>query len=183
MKNLIKGKNFSLIRFKPGDKKLYNLVHTIFNEEIVKGFISPEYLKLKSMSKVIKWVDSKVGCGCEVWYSIKVKKEYIGFIYYRSRNNYKEACEISIILAKGFRGFEIGYKVTGVLIDYIIKNRLFKYIVAFSNKANKPAGNLLRKLGFKKTNKLHNLITKKLYSENISTNIVLNYNLFTIFIK
>jgi len=182
LKKVIKGKNFNLIRFKPGDEKLYDLVHTIFNEEIVKGFINPEYLKFKSKSKVIKWVDSNVKSKCEVWYSIRAKKKYIGYICYKSRKDFPEACEISIVLSKGYRGFSIGFQITKVLIDYIVQNKLFTYIIAYSNKTNKLAEKLLKNLGFKKTNRLHKLITKKLYNENISLNILLNYNLFTIFI-
>jgi L-amino acid N-acyltransferase YncA len=149
----------------------------------LKGFINPEYLKFKSKSNVIKWVDSKVNLACEVWYSIKVKSNYIGFICYKSRKNFTEACELSIVLTKGYRGFEIGYKITKLLIDYLVTNKLFKYIIAYSNKKNKLAEKMLKQLGFRKTNKLHKLITKKLYNENISLNILLNYNLFTIFIN
>ncbi|MCX6166028.1 MAG: GNAT family N-acetyltransferase [Ignavibacteriae bacterium] len=183
MKKVIKGKNFNLIRFKPGDEKLYDLVHTIFNDEIVKGFINPEYLKFKSKSKVIKWVDSNANCKCEVWYSIRVKEKYIGYICYKSRKDFPEGCELTIVLAKGYRGFKIGFQITKLLIDYIVKNKLFAYIIAYSNKTNKLAEKLLKQLGFQKTNKLHKLITKKLYNENITLNIILNYNLFTIFIS
>jgi L-amino acid N-acyltransferase YncA len=183
LNKVIKGKNFNLVRFKPGDEKLYNLVYTIFNEEILKGFINPEYLKFKSKSKVIKWVDSNINSKCEVWYSIRHKGKYIGYICYKSRKDFREVCEISIVLSKGYRGFEVGLQITKLLINYIVKNKLFTYIIAYSNKTNKLAEKLLKKLGFQKTNKLHKLITKKLYNENLSLNILLNYNLFTIFIS
>ena len=180
MKKIIKGKNFDLVRFKAGDAKLYDLVHGIFNEEIVKGFISPEYVKLRSKTNVRKWVDSNAKCKCQIWYTIKHKRQYIGYICYKWNEKFKDACELSIVLAKGFRGFETGYSITKVLIDYIISEKLFKYIIAYSINSNKLAEKLLRKLGFKKSNKMHEAITYKLYSENISHNIKLHYNLFTI---
>jgi L-amino acid N-acyltransferase YncA len=180
LKKEIKGKIFTLVRFKQGDSKLYNLVHTIFNEEMLKGFVNPEYLGLKSRAKVIKWVDANVNSKCEVWYSIKIKNKYIGFISYKTRRNYTDACEIFIVLAKGYRGYDIGLQITKILIDYIVMKKLFKYIIAYSNKKNKLAEKLLKELGFNKTNKMHEEITKKMYNENISSNISLNYNLFTI---
>ena len=183
MKKVIIGKNFDLVRFKEGDEKLYNLVHSIFNEEIVKGFINPEYLKFKSKSRVIRWVDSKVSLGCQVWYIVKAKGKYIGFICYKSRKDCNTVCEISIVLAKGFRGFDIGFQITKILTDYLVNKKLFRYIIAYSNKNNRLAEKLLKKLGFEKTNRLHNEITKRLYSGNISPGIILNYNLFSISIK
>jgi L-amino acid N-acyltransferase YncA len=183
LKKIIKGKNFDLVRFKKGDEKLYDLVHTIFNEEIVKGFISPEYVKLRSKAKVKRWVDSNAKCNCQVWYTIKFKKQYIGYICYKWNKNFKDACELSIVLAKGFRGFETGHMITKTLLDYLVSAKLFKYIIAYSINSNKLAEKLLRKLGFKKSNKLHETITYKLYSENISLNIKLHYNLFTISTK
>lgn len=183
MKKEIIGKNFTLVRFKSGDAKLYNMVHSIFNEEMMKGFINPEYLKLKSRTKVIKWVDDNANSKCETWYSVKTKGKYIGFISYKAKKSYPDACEIFIVLAKGFRGFEVGFQVTQILIEYIKRKKLFKYILAYSNKTNKLAEKLLKQLGFKKTNILHKEITKKIYSESISLNIILNYNLFTILIR
>jgi len=180
LKKIIKDSNFDLVRFKKGDEKLYNLVHGIFNEEIVKGFINPEYIKLKSRSNVKKWVDSNSNCKYSVWYCIKFRKQYIGYINYRWHENYTDACELSIVLAKGFRGFETGYKITKTLIDYLVTEKLFKYIIAYSIKSNKLSEKLLRKLGFKKSNRLHGTVTDKLYGENISPNIKLHYNLFTI---
>ncbi len=183
MKKIIKGKNFNLVRFESGDENLYKLVYRIFNEEILKGFINPDYLNFKSKTKVVQWVDSKINLKCEVWYSIRFKNKYIGFICYKSRKNYMDACELSIVLAKGYRGFNVGLQITKILIDYLIKAKLFKYIVGYSNKKNKLAEKLLKQLGFNKTNKLHNEITKNLYDENVAPNIILNYNLFTILIK
>jgi L-amino acid N-acyltransferase YncA len=183
LRKVIKGKNFNLIRFKSGDDKLYNLVHSIFNEEMMKGFINPEYLKFKSRAKVINWVDANVKCKNEVWYSIRVKDKYIGFICYKSKKSFPNACEVSIVLAKGYRGFEIGFQITRLLIDYLVKNKLFSYIIAYSNKKNKLAEKLLKRLGFQKTNKLHKLITEKLYNVDTSLNISINYNLFTILIS
>jgi len=183
LKKIISGKNFNLIRFKTGDEELYNLVHTIFNEEIIKGFINPEYVKFKSKSNVKKWVDLNARCKCEVWYTVKVKGKYVGYICYKSRKDFLEACELSIVLAKGYRGFESGFQITKTLIDYLVKEKLFRYIIAYSNKNNHLAEKLLKKLGFIKSNKLHSKITNNLYDENIALNIKLNYNLFTISIK
>jgi L-amino acid N-acyltransferase YncA len=183
LKKIIKGKNFNLIRFKTGDEKLYNLVYSIFNEEMIKGFINPEYIKFKSKSNVIKWVDLNARCKCEVWYTIETKGKYIGYICYKSNEEFPEACELSIVLAKGFRGFETGFQITKTLIDYLVNKKLFKYIIAYSNKSNKLAEKLLKKLGFRKTNKLHKTITIKLYDEVETAGITLNYNLFSISIK
>jgi L-amino acid N-acyltransferase YncA len=183
LKKIIRGKNFNLVRFKSGDEKLYDLIHSIFNEEIVEGFINPEFLRFKSKSKVVKWVDSKVSLGCEVWYIVKAKGKYAGYICYKSRRDCNTICELSIVLAKGFRGFDTGLEVTKILIDYLVRNKLFRYIIAYSNNNNKLAEKLLKKLGFKKTNKLHKEITNRLYSGDISPNINLNYNLFSISIK
>jgi L-amino acid N-acyltransferase YncA len=183
LKKIIRGKNFDLVRFKAGDEKLYDLIHSIFNEEILKGFINPEYLKFKSKSKVIKWVESKVSHGCEVWYVVKSKGKYAGYICYKSRTNCNAVCELSIVLATGFRGFETGLQVTKILIDYLVSNKLFRYIIAYANNNNRLAVQLLKKLGFRKSNNLHKEITERLYSENISPNIKLNYNLFSISIK
>lgn len=179
----IKGKNFSLVRFKRGDIKLYNLVHSIFNEAMLKGFINPEYLEFKSRKKVIKWVDSNAKSKDEVWYLIKIKEKYIGFISYKSKKYFPEGCELFIVLAKGYRGYDIGLQITKLLIDYLVKKKLFTYIYAYSNKTNKLAEKLLKQLGFKKTNKLHKEITTRMYSKNIYSNIILNYNLFTILIS
>ncbi|MBI5401910.1 MAG: GNAT family N-acetyltransferase [Ignavibacteriae bacterium] len=183
MKRLVKGKIYDLVKFKSGDDKLYDLIHGIFNEEIVKGFISPEYLMLKSRNNVKKWVDSNSKCKRQVWYAVRFKRQYIGYINYKWNECFEDACELSIVLAKGFRGFETGYIITKTLIDYLLKEKLFKYIIAYSIKSNKLAEKLLRKLGFKKSNRLHTEITEKLYSENVSLNIKLHYNLFTISTK
>lgn len=180
LKRLIKGKIFDLVRFKSGDEKLYDLVHNIFNEEILKGFISPEYLILKSRKNVKKWVDSNSVCKKQVWYAVRFKRQYIGYINYKWNECFEDACELSIVLAKGFRGFDTGYEITKILIDYLVKEKLFKYIIAYSIKSNKLAEKLLRKLGFVKSNRLHKDVTEKLYSENVSLNIKLQYNLFTI---
>lgn len=180
MKKIIKGKNFNLTRFKSGDNKLYNMIHSIFNEEMMKGFISPEYLEFKSRKKVIKWVDTNANLECEAWYTIKLKEKYIGYIRCKHCSSIPDICEITIVLAKGYRGFEIGYQVTKLLTDYIKKEKLIKYIIAYSNKANRLSEKLLKELGFKKNNRLHRLITQKLYNESVSLNIILNYNLFTI---
>jgi L-amino acid N-acyltransferase YncA len=183
LKKIIRGKNFNLVRFKEGDEKLYDLIHSIFNEEIVKGFINPEYLKFKSKSKVVKWVDSKVSLGCEVWYVVRSKGKYAGYICYKTRQDCINVCELSIVLARGFRGFDAGLEVTKILIDYLVSSKLFGYIIAYANNNNKLAEKLLKKLGFRKTNSLHREITNRLYSGEISPNINLNFNLFSISIK
>lgn len=183
MKKIIRGKNFNLVRFKTGDEKLYNLVHSIFNEEITNGFVNPEYLKFKSIGGVKKWVDSKANHACEVWYIVKSKGKYAGYINYKSRANCNTVCELSIVLAKGFRGFENGFEISKILTDYLVSSKLFNYIIAYANNNNKLAEQLLRKLGFKKNNRLHNEITNRLYSDDISLNINLNYNLFSISIN
>jgi L-amino acid N-acyltransferase YncA len=183
LKKIIRGNGFNLVKFKAGNNKLYDFIFEIFNEEILKGFINPEYVKFKSKSKVKKWVDLNAKCKCEVWYTIKAKNKFIGFICCKWREEFPEACELSIVLAKGYRGFETGYQITKTLSDYFVNNKLFKYIVAYSNKSNKLAEKLLKKLGFQKTNKLHKVISIKFYDEEILANIILNYNLFSISIK
>jgi L-amino acid N-acyltransferase YncA len=183
LKKIIRGNGFNLVKFKAGNEDLYNFVHEIFNEEILKGFINPEYIKFKSKSNVRKWVDSNVKCKCEVWYTIKIKSKYIGFICCKWREEFPEACELSIVLAKGYRSFETGYHIIKTLSDYIVGNKLFKYIIAYSNKTNKLSEKLLKKLGFVKTNKLHKTISYRFYKEDIVANIILNYNLFSISIK
>jgi L-amino acid N-acyltransferase YncA len=183
LKKIIKGKNFNLVRFKTGDKKLYELAHSIFYDEKHKGFISSEYLGFKSKSVVKKWIDKNAKNKCEGWYTIKIKEKYIGFVYYKSRINFCEACELSIALMEGYRNFETGYQTVRTFIDYLVNEKLFKYIVAYSDKKNKLAEKLVKKLGFKKTNKLHKEITKRFYNGKSSLNIILNYNLFLISIK
>jgi len=158
-------------------------VYTIFNDEILEDFIYPEYLKFKSKSSVKKWVDLNAESKCEVWYTINTKGKYIGYICCKAKESFCEVCELSIVLIKGYRGFETGYQITKTLIDYLVSKKYFKYIIAYSNKKNRLTDKLLRKLGFKKTNKLHEKITKRLYSEKSSLNIILNNNLFSISIK
>jgi len=176
-KNIIKGKKCSLIRFIGSDEKLVELMHNIFNDEELVEFLNPEYLNYRTKPQIRKWLKSKYSNPVEIWYVIKHKNDYVGYICYKWRKHYDDACEISTAIDKRFRGLDLGYESSKLLLDHLSSSKKFKYIVGYVHKKNKIAENNLKKLGMKKNNKLQKVVTREFYDSDGSKSV---YNLYSI---
>jgi len=174
-KNIIKGKKCSLIRFIGSDESLVDMMHKIFNDEDLQEYLNPDYLNYKTKPQIRKWLKSKYSNPVEIWYVIKYKNDYAGYICYKWRKHYDEACEVSTALEKKFRGLDLGYESSKLLFDHLRNSNKFKYIVAYVHKKNKIAENNLKKLGLKKNNALQKIVTKEFYSSDGSDSV---YNMF-----
>lgn len=163
---LIKGKNCSLVKFKKNDEKLVELIYSLFNEKGIEEFLNPDYLKYRTKVKIRKWISKKAENPVEVWYVIKWKTKYIGYVCFKWRKHYDEACEISTAIDKDYRGLKLGFESSKILIDYIISLKKFKYIVGYVHKDNIKAANNLRKIGFKKSQRLQKIVTVQFYNDD-----------------
>lgn len=179
-KDFIKGSNCSLVRLKKHDEKIVEMFHSLFNESAIYDFLNHEYTRNNTAGKIRKWLDKKISSPYEVWYIIKSGRDCIGYICFKWRKNYNEACEISTAIEKKFRGKKLGYESSRMLVDYVISLNFFKYVVGYYYKTNKKAEMNLRKLGFKKANTLHKIITKEFYGSDGSSKEDRKYHLMVI---
>ncbi|MEO6694034.1 MAG: GNAT family N-acetyltransferase [Ignavibacteria bacterium] len=182
-KPIIRGKNCSLIKFKENDERLVDLFHSIFNEKEIAVYLNPDYLNFRTKPKIRKWLNDKQHNAVEVWYFIKYKSRYAGYVCFKWREHYDEACEISTSIEKNYRGMKIGYESSKLLIDYVVSLNKFKYIVAYVFKTNKKAENNLRKIGFKKADRLNRIVTDQFYDLSEEDNEDDNYTLMAIIPK
>ncbi|MBS1517441.1 MAG: GNAT family N-acetyltransferase [Bacteroidetes bacterium] len=166
-----------MIRFIGHDEKLVTLMHNIFNDEALHEFLNPEYLNYRTKPQIRKWLKSKYSNPVEIWYVIKHKNLYVGYICYKWRKHYDEACEISTAIDKNYRGLNLGYESSKLLLDHLFHSKRFKYLVGYVHKGNKIAENNLKKLGLKKNNRLQKIVTKEFYDSDGSSSV---YNLFSI---
>lgn len=180
-KNIIKGKNCSLVRFKEDDEKLVEMIYSIFNEKEIAVFINPDYLNYRTKAKIRMWLKKKQDNPVEVWYVIKHKTKYVGYVCFKWRKHYDEACEISTSIEKNYRGLKLGYESSKILVDYVLSLKKFKYVVGYVYKNNKKAENNLRKIGFKKANRLNRIITDQFYGSSEADNEDNNYTLMAIY--
>ncbi|CAN5580955.1 hypothetical protein BH10BAC5_BH10BAC5_20500 [soil metagenome] len=162
-KKIIKGNSCSLHLFNKKDEKLTDLIHVLFNDENIIGFMNPAYPIRKNRSTVKKWVIKTSENPFARWYVIKASGKYIGYVCFKWRKDYDEACEISTAILPEFRGLKLGYESSKILIDYVSSTKYFKYIVAYIKIGNKKAENNIRKTGLKKNNRLQSIITKYFY--------------------
>ncbi len=180
-KGIIKGDNCSLVSLARADESEIEVFRSLFNENSIAEFLNQEYLKNKTVPKIRKWIAKKIVNPVEVWYVIKWKNRYIGYICFKWREHYNEACEISTAIVKEFRGLKLGYESTKLLIDYLISLNNFKYIAAYVYLTNKKAEKNLKKIGFRRANRLHKVITKEFYWNGGSGNGDRRYNLMVIY--
>ena len=115
-------------KFKAGDEKLVSLLYDLFNEKETEDFLNPEYLRHRSKPKIRKWIGKKTGSPVDVWYAITTKGKYIGYICFKWREHYDEACEISTAIEKNFRGLKLGFESSRLLVDYVSGLKKFRYI-------------------------------------------------------
>jgi L-amino acid N-acyltransferase YncA len=179
-KKIIRGKNCSLVSFKNDDEKLVDLIYKLFNEKEIEEYLNPDYLNYRTKSKIKKWIEKKVENPIEVWYVVKCKTHYIGYVCFKWRKHYDEACEISTAIDKGFRGLKLGYESSKILIDYILSLKKFKYIAGYVHYKNLKASNNLRKVGFRKSQKLRKIITVQFYNDDGTSCAGRKYILFVI---
>ncbi len=76
---------------------------------------------------------------------------------------------------------KLGYESSKILIDYILGLNKFKYLIGYVNKKNFKAANNLKKIGFKKANRLQKIITTQFYYDDGSSGEGLKYNLMAIY--
>jgi RimJ/RimL family protein N-acetyltransferase len=179
-KKVIKGKNCSLVLFKD-DPRLVEMIYDLFNEKEIEEFLNPSYLKHNTKSKIKKWITKKTNNPVEVWYIIKFKSRSIGYVCFKWRKHYDEACEISTAILKEYRGLKLGYESSKLIVEYILSINKFKYVVGYVYKTNFKAASNLRKLGFKMANRLQKIVTTKFYGEDNSEGGAGRYNLMAIY--
>ncbi len=182
-KNTIKGNKCSLSVFKEGDEKLTELIYKLFNEKETEDFLNPEYTRNRTPAKIRKWIKKKIQSPVDAWYVIKSKGKYIGYICFKWREHYDEACEISTAIEKNFRGLRLGYESSKILVDYILSLKKFRYIVGYAHKQNIKAQNNLRKLGFRKAQRLQRIVSKQFYNDDGTSATGSKYILFAVYSK
>jgi len=180
-KNIIRGENCSLIRLKKDDGKAVELFYSLFNEEEIAIYLNQEYIKHKTKFQIGKWIAKKVESKVDVWYLVKWKTNYIGYICFKWREHYGEACEVSTSIERNYRGLKLGYESSKILIDYILTLNQFKYIVAYFFTGNIRAEKNLRKIGFRKATRLNKTVTREFYGGGESDNEDKNYTLMAIY--
>ncbi len=162
-RKVIRGNNCLLRRFEKGDRQLEDLLLGIFNEQEVNPFLNSEYTSNNTRPKIRKWISSKADHPAEVWYSIRKGRNYIGYVCFKWRVHYDKACELSTGIAKEFRGLKLGYESSKILIEYVRDLNFFEHIVAYVHFKNKKAEGNIRKLGFRKSNRLQGKVTTQFY--------------------
>lgn len=167
-------------RFTGEDEKLVEMLYSLFNEMSIRDFLNHEYTDNNTKPKIRKFIKAKANHPYEVWYVIKSGRDYIGYICFKWRKHYDESCEISTAIEKNFRGRKLGYESSKILLDYIKGLNKFKYICGYYYKTNKKAEMNLRKLGFKKADRLHRVITKEFYGWKEKDKDELRYHLMVI---
>jgi RimJ/RimL family protein N-acetyltransferase len=180
---IIKGENCTLVRFQDKDEKLVELIFKLFNEKETADFLNPEYVSNRARSKIRKWIIKKIQNPVDVWYVIKHKKKYIGYICFKWRAHYDEACEISTAIEKNYRGLRLGFESSKILVDYILSLKKFRYIVGYAHKQNFKAQNNLRKLGFRKAQRLQKIVSRRFYNDDGTSKTGSKYILFAIYTK
>ena len=166
MQRVIKGENCSLVKFDSTDEKLVELIYKLFHDEGIVNFLNPDYPLKKSKSIIRKWVKETADNPYGAWYVIKHRRDYIGYVCFKWRKHYQEACEMSTAILYEFRGLKLGYESSKILADYIKSLKKFKYIVAYVKKGNTRAVNNLRKFGLRKNARLLKEITLAFYNED-----------------
>lgn len=179
-KKIISGKRCSLRLLEIVNEKYVDLFHELFNEQEIYDFLNHEYTANNTKPKIRKWIKSKIGNPCEVWYIIRAGLKPAGYICFKWRKHYDEACEISTAIAKNFRGNLIGYESSKLLLEYIKGLKKFKFIAGYYYITNKIAERNLRKLGFKKADNLHKIITKEFYGNSDAGSGDIIYHLMVI---
>lgn len=179
-KKIIKGKNCSLVSFSLHDEKLVDMIHDLFNDKQIMEFLNPDYLRYRTRPKIRKWIRNRLNSHVEVWYLIRSKKNYIGYVCFKWRKHYDEACEISTAILSKFRGLKLGYESSKILIDYILSLKKFKYIVGYVHTDNLKAANNLKKIGFKKAQRLQKIVTVQFYNDDGTSPTGRKYRLYAI---
>lgn len=161
---VIKGKNCHLVPF--GDNEVtIDLIYRLFNDERLKDYLNPDYPLGKSRKVIQRWVVSRIKSNREAWYLIIVKNETAGYVAYKWKPGFDLACEISTALLSNIRGNQIGFESSKIMIENIASLNKFRYITAFCTKSNKAALGNLKKLGFRRSNRLHVILEKEFYQE------------------
>lgn len=181
VKNHLKGVNCSLRRFRKNDKHLEDLLLGIFNEEEVLPFLNSEYTRHNTRSKIRKWIAERVDHPVEVWYTINFSNAPVGYICFKWRRHYDRACEISTGIAKNFRGLKLGYESSKLLIDHVTSIGFFDHVIAYVHVKNKKAAGNIRKLGFRKYNRLQKIITPQFYGEPAKSSKDRVYDMYSAF--
>ncbi len=159
------------------------MLHGIFNEKETRDFINPEYLNHRTKAKIKSWIRKKMESKVDVWYAVKWKNNYIGYVCFKWREHYDEACEISTAIVKQYRGLKLGFESSRILIEYILSLRKFRYIVGYVHRENKKAENNLRKIGFKKAQRLQKKVSRQFYNDDGTSSTGRKYVLFAVYCK
>ncbi|KXK03478.1 MAG: Acetyltransferase (GNAT) family protein [Chlorobi bacterium OLB4] len=160
----LKGKHCSLEPFSLNNETI-ELIHSLFSDKVLHDLINPDYPLGKSKRVISLWVRDRVQSESEEWYIIRSNNAAVGYVAYKWKVGLNLACEISTALLSSARGFKIGFESSKLIIDYIRSQRKFRHITAFCRKSNYAAIGNLRKLGFRKSNRLHIIVESELYNE------------------
>lgn len=182
-KKVLKGNNCSLVKFefKKGDERLTGLIYNIFNEKETEEFLNPDYLNYRTKAKIRNWIRKKSDSPVEVWYAVRAGRNYVGYVCFKWRKHYDEACEISTAIQKEYRGLKLGFESSRILIDYILSLNKFRYIVAYIHTENIKAQNNLRKIGFRKAQRLQKTVTRQFYDDDGTSCTGRKYRLYAIY--
>ena len=182
-KKVLKGKNCSLVKFefKKGDERLTGIIYNIFNEKETEEFLNPDYLNYRTRAKIRNWIRKKSDNPVEVWYAVRTGRNYVGYVCFKWRKHYDEACEISTAIQKEYRGLKLGFESSRLLIDYILSLNKFRYIVAYIHTENIKAQNNLRKIGFRKAQRLQKTVTRQFYNDDGTSCTGRKYRLYAIY--
>jgi RimJ/RimL family protein N-acetyltransferase len=170
-----------LAKFKSGDEKLVELIFNIFNEKETADFLNPDYVRNRTKFRIRKWIKKMTASPVDVWYVIKYKRKYIGYICFKWRLHYDEACEISTAIEKSSRGLKLGYESSKILIEYVLSLNKFRYIVGYVHRKNEKAENNLRKLGMRKAQRLQRVVSRQFYDDDGTSETGSKYILFAIY--
>ena len=182
---VLKGNGCSLVKFeyKKGDERLTELIFNIFNEKETEEFLNPDYLNYRTRAKIRGWIKKKSIHPVEVWYVVRAGRKYIGYVCFKWREHYDEACEISTAIQKEYRGLKLGFESSKILIDNILSLKKFRYIVAYIHTENIKAQNNLRKVGFRKAQRLQKIVSKEFYNDDGTSCTGRKYRLYAIYPK
>ena len=184
-KKLLKGDKCSLVKFefKKGDERLTELIYNVFTEKETEEFLNPDYLNYRTRSKIRSWIRKKSKHPYEVWYAVRAGRKYVGYICFKWRKHYDEACEISTAIQKEYRGLKLGYESSRLLIDYILSLKKFRYIVAYIHTENIKARKNLGKIGFRKAQRLQKTVSRQFYNDDGTSCTGRKYWLYAIYPK
>ena len=124
-----------------------NYLNWFQDSNIKKNIINTNFLKLADLKKYYFKEKKKKNL---VFFGIFYKKRHIGNLKYENIYKNSEKASFGILIGnKSYRGKNIGYKVLKKSMNFLVQKYEIKKFIITSNKKNKKALNLYKKLNFK----------------------------------